>query len=398
MLLPGRRATASGYGDGMSDPPRLEVGATLEDEVRSFNDARTGARIHQLTQHASVNHSFFFLNSSFRPGAGGQVAFVTHRAGAPQLCLHDSGTTTCVSAATGMQPFSPAFSGDGSSLFYTNRQGEVRQIDLHSFEDVCLAVLDETSLGECGPSPDGRFLITSCRRGKTHALLLVDIESREGRIIFERPQKILHAQFHGSNPDIIEYAGDPLPRLWIVRRDGSQNQCLYENAKHEFIVHESFLGAGDDLIFAVWPRKLARMNIHDRTMQTIADVNAWHMASSRDGRLIVSDTNHPDRGLLLIDPQTGATRVLCHPDSSNSGSQWHEDFAAGPEVWTAIRGDDGRSLSWMEMKIDSVYGPQWTHPHPAFDETAQRVVYTSDCSGQPQVYVVEVEAGGAGNA
>ena len=370
----------------------LEKGANLPDKPNTFPDPITGAEIHQLTDHGSINHSFFFLNSSFRLGAPKQVGFVTHRSGDPQLCLFDfkTGAATCVSNATGLQPFSPSFSRGGQHIFYTNKQGEVRQINLDTLEDEVLASLEGASLGECGPSPDGRHLVTACKRDAMHGLFLIDIRNRRGKIIFERPEKIIHPQFHPGNSDIIEYAGDPLPRLWTIRRDGTDNQCLYENEKHEFIVHESFLGSSDDLIFSVWPYKLARMNIHDREMKTIAELNTWHMASSRDGTRIVSDTNHPDLGLVLIDPETGGHGTLCYPRSSNGGTQWEQDFAAGPEVWTSIRGEEGKSLSWMEMKADGVYGPQWTHPHPAFDEAGERVVYTSDCSGNPQVYVVEV--------
>ena len=42
------------------------------------------------------------------------------------------------------------------------------------------------------------------------------------------------------------------------------------------------------------------------------------------------------------------------------------------------------------MKVDNVYGPQWTHPHPAFDDAGARVVFTSDRTGTPQMYVVDV--------
>lgn len=374
-------------------PSPLQKGSPLPDQPATFSDPETGAQIHQLSNHQSINHSFFFLNSSFRPGAPRQVGFVTHRDKSPQLCLFDfeTGVSTCQSEAQDLLPFSPAFSRDGKHLFYSTRRGEVRQIDLDSLEDERLAALEEAALGECGPSPDGQFLVTACKRGNHHGLLLVDIEQRDASIIFERPEKIIHPQFHRANPDIIEYAGDPLPRLWSIRRDGSENRCLYENDRHEFIVHESFLGTSDELIFAVWPHRLARMNIHERKPETILELNAWHMVSTGDGSRIVSDTNHPDRGLLLIDPATGEYDTLCHPKSSNGGTHWREDFAAGPEVFSGIRGADGKSLSWMEMKVDNVYGPQWTHPHPAFDATGTRVVYTSDCSGTPQVYVVDVE-------
>ena len=370
----------------------LSPGEQLGDRPRRFRDEETGAPVIQLTDHASINHSFFFLNSSFRPGTPGQVGFVTHRGGDPQPCLFDeeTGGSRCLGAPDAMQAFSPSFSKDGSFLFYTNRGGEVRRIDVESLEDEPLARLEGASLGECGPSPDGRWIITACKRGDRHGLFLVDIQARSGRVIHERPEKIIHPQFHPGNPELIEYAGDPRPRLFIIRSDGSGDQCLYRNGEREFIMHESFLGISDDLVFSVWPHKLARMNIHRREMETIVEINAWHMASSRDGTQIVSDTNLPDRGVLLIEPESGAHRVLCRPNSSNGGTQWEKDYPAGAETWAAIRGEGGKDLSWMEMKVDHVYGPQWTHPHPAFDDSGTRVVYTSDCTGHPQVYVVEI--------
>jgi Tol biopolymer transport system component len=44
----------------------------------------------------------------------------------------------------------------------------------------------------------------------------------------------------------------------------------------------------------------------------------------------------------------------------------------------------------MEMKTDTVYGPQWTHPHPSWSPDEKQVIYTSDVSGTAQVYVAEI--------
>jgi Tol biopolymer transport system component len=44
----------------------------------------------------------------------------------------------------------------------------------------------------------------------------------------------------------------------------------------------------------------------------------------------------------------------------------------------------------MEMPSDSVYGPQWTHPHPSFSRDETLVAFASDRTGHPQVYVVEL--------
>ena len=44
----------------------------------------------------------------------------------------------------------------------------------------------------------------------------------------------------------------------------------------------------------------------------------------------------------------------------------------------------------MEVSTDTVYGPQWTHPHPSFSPDERKVVFASDKTGHPQVYVVEL--------
>jgi hypothetical protein len=58
--------------------------------------------------------------------------------------------------------------------------------------------------------------------------------------------------------------------------------------------------------------------------------------------------------------------------------------------FAAARQERKGTLSWMEMPTDTVYGPQWTHPHPSFSPDENLAVYTSDVSGHPQVYAVEV--------
>ena len=370
----------------------LTKGEQLPDRSSTYTDPDTGATVHQLTSDDSINHSFFFLNPSFRPGHEDQLGFVTHRGDKPQICLHDgqTGRSTCLTDREGVHAFSPVFSPDGKCIFYTTNTAEVWRIDLDSLSEDCLATLEGAGLGEAGASPDGRYIVTACKRESGHGVYVVDVEARSGRVIHETDMKIIHPQFHRADPDIIEYAGDPCPRLWTIRRDGSENQCLYPSTDKEFFVHESFLGTSDDLIFTVWPYRLAKLNIHKRELETVAEINAWHMASSIDGTKIVCDTNHPDIGLLLIDPATGAYKPLCTSGSSNQGTQWQQDHPAGADVWSSIRGEKGETLSWMEMKVDNVYGPQWTHPHPAFDVAGARVVFTSDRTGTPQMYVVDV--------
>ena len=51
---------------------------------------------------------------------------------------------------------------------------------------------------------------------------------------------------------------------------------------------------------------------HARTPQ-ICDFNAWHITPNRAGTHVLCDTNHPDRGLYLIDVATGAVTPSAPP-------------------------------------------------------------------------------------
>jgi hypothetical protein len=194
-------------------------------------------------------------------------------------------------------------------------------------------------------------------------------------------------------PEWIEFAGDPAPRMHRVRRDGSGLACLYEHTNHEFVVHETFLGSTGDLVYTVWPHSLWRMDWRTLRRTRICEFNCWHITPNRAGTRILCDTNHPDRGLFLIDAATGDRRLICVSEASSGGSQWRESRYALAEDFAAARSAAPSALSWMETPADTVYGPQWTHPHPSFSPCEKLVVFTSDRSGHPQVYAVEVPAG-----
>src|SRR5262249_4051746 len=147
----------------------------------------------------------------------------------------------------------------------------------------------------------------------------------------------------------------------------------------------------EEMIVVRWPYELRAFHLARRTFRTIAAFNAWHIRSDRAGQRVLCDTVHPDRGLQLVNAASGERRTLCCPQSSCQGSQWHKDRYALAADWQAAASAERRqSLSWMEMKTDTVYGPQWTHPHPSFSPSERWVVYCSDVTETPQVYAVEV--------
>ncbi|MBI4876371.1 MAG: PD40 domain-containing protein [Acidobacteria bacterium] len=87
-----------------------------------------------------------------------------------------------------------------------------------------------------------------------------------------------------------------------------------------------------------------------------SDYRLGHSMISADGRYIVSDVQKPgDNPLILVDLAKGSDRILCWPDSSVTGGH-----------------------------------PKGAHVHPSFSPSSRYIVYTSDRTGTPQVYVVPV--------
>jgi len=157
-----------------------------------------------------------------------------------------------------------------------------------------------------------------------------------------------------------------------MRRDGSENRCLYQHSNEEFIAHETWPGAGEELALVHWPFALKRLSPNYSStgtattrahFETIAAFNAWHIAPNRRGTETLCDTHHPDQGFWLVGVNSGDRSLLCWAGASCQGSQWrHSRYALKQDFERAAM--EKSVLSWMGAKADTVYGPQWTHPPP----------------------------------
>ncbi len=332
----------------------------------------------QITDGPAISHPTYFLQSSFFPG-GREMFFTSYRSGGAQLwsASLDTGEMRQITYGPSIHPYSPALHPGGDIV--VTRGGSLWAGERIIFEAT------DAELGECSISPDGEWLTAAYKQGTERGLVTGRFNG-SGWHAIPFPGTVIHPQFHPLEPEWIEFAGDPAPRMHRVCRDGSGMECLHQHGNDEFIVHETFLGSSGDLVFTVWPRMLCRMDWTTREISTIAEYNAWHIAPDKRGERILCDTNHPDNGLQIIDVATGAIRQLCLSESSNQGTQWRKSTYA-------LAGDfaeAGKNLSWMENAADSVYGPQYTHPHPSWSFEEDKVAFASDRTGVTQVYVVEV--------
>jgi hypothetical protein len=359
-------------------------------EYSREEDPATGAPVHRLTAAACINHHTYFLNSSLTPDE--QVLIIaSNRTGSWQLFSIEpfpQGEIRQWTAGDPIHPFSPAIHPSGESVFFV-RGGAIWEIRRHTLEERRIVSFDQAQFGEVSLSPDGEWITAAAKIGADHGLVVGRADGT-GWQFHRFPRTVIHPQFHPLEPEWIEFAADPAPRMHRIRRDGAGLECLYEHTNDEFVVHETFLGRTGHLVYVEWPFALWRMDWTTRERTRICSFNAWHIAPNRAGTLVLCDTNHPDRGLFLIDAATGSQRLVALSQSSNRGSQWTKSRYALAEDFAAARAALGATLSWMENAADTVYGPQYTHPHPSFSPSERFAVFTSDRTGHPQVYAVEL--------
>ncbi len=352
-------------------------------EWEVFPDPQTGARVTRLTSADCINHPLYYLTNSFSSD-GRWLVFASDRAGKMDLykVSLENGGIQRLTDLEGLQPFSGNVVDD---RVYFVTDGQVHELELASGNSRVVAERPGCGLGEVTVSCDRQQVACLVTRGDAASLLVARVDGTADHEILSGVRALYHPQFHPADPGQLIYSADPPdPRMWAVRTDGSDDRCIYRNEPEEWFVHETFLGRSGCLIVCHWRHGL-RMVEMDGTLKELSDLSVWHIASSPDGGSIVCDTHLPDIGLVLVDPETGRYRSLCTTAATNQGFQWKE---LTPLV------ADGEAPGWATMveeeSTETAYGPQWSHPHPSFSPDGKRVAFTSDMTGRPQVYVVDV--------
>ena len=228
-------------------------------------------------------------------------------------------------------------------------------------------------------SQDGRYLVTTNRDDANNQSLIirVDLETGEPEVVLRWDGWFTHPLPNPAHPDQITFVPGPdtqndmsLPmaeraRTWML--DVSTGEARpYLTMPYGFrATHEIWAPNGERFFFY---RKTQPGWVPVSIMSMKADGTDWqehyshdayrlgHGAVSNDGRWFVSDGQTPNRNpLLLISLETGAAETLAWPNASIEGG--HRKRA---------------------------------HVHPSFSPSGRYIVYTSDRSGVPQVYVVPV--------
>ncbi len=139
--------------------------------------------------------------------------------------------------------------------------------------------------------------------------------------------------------------------IWSATRDGSDERFM---ARMDMFGHHTILGQTDRLQGTGQPphRCIWIVESGKEPFKLAEGPYFWHSAASFDGEWIVADTSWPDEGLKLVHVPTGHWRTLCHPHAE-------QDHAG-------------------------------VHPHPGISQDGRKVVFASDRTGVPQLYIAHI--------
>ena len=345
-------------------------------EARWFRDERTGAMIRQLTSHNANSTKLSYTTQSWTPD-GRRIVFLSQvewGRGAPiaLFSVEDSGRNlTQLTETHSSSTFACIDWPRNRVLFATG--DTVRGVGLDDFREEDLFHLPGAGgFGCMTMHPDGRSALTTFTQDGLCRLARLWLETGEAEIIFEDPNGFGRAQFCGDGSGTIRFSGGRLNALptdshqafWAIEQDGTNLRAPIRQQADEEFTHDTWLGRGREVIhiqctndrdWEIYPSTIRAAHADTGESRVIARRGSyWHCSSSPDGKRIVSDTNWPQRGLVLIDVETGKERMLCWP------------------------GESGGSAGWG-------------HPHPSFSPDGTRVLYNSDATGAGQIYMALIE-------
>jgi oligogalacturonide lyase len=345
-------------------------------------DPRTGVSVRQVTDGPAIHHHPFFLAPAY-DDAMRRLFFVSHETGTAQVCAErqEDGAVVQLTDRDDLDEWSlyPAHGGDA---VYFTAVGAAWRLDLETLEEQPLFRFPHWErrrtggvagdMGTTALSRDDRWWAVHFKQNGHKSMAVIDTRAATGEVILDATA-IGHIQFCPDDPELIAYAGEHTARIRMVRRNGGDNRLVYEQRPGEWITHETWLPGRRELAFVDWPHGIRAIDVDDGRLRDLAHFNAWHAAVNRQGTQMVADTNFPDIGLQLFQLGPGSSRPtpLCYPEASNAGDHWGGPFPYG----------NGPI---------SVYAPQHTHPHPSFSPDGRQVVFTSDRTGNAQVYVATI--------
>jgi len=329
-------------------------------EWSEYRDRTTGFIVKQLTNSPSSHNIHFYFHDPAWTRDSRWFVFYSNRTGRTELFGLRMESGEIVQLTEGGA--GGALVSAQEPLVYYSAGNAFRGVNLDTMEERTIGALPGGVSCYSGPSEnaDGSLLVFGGKIGSRRGLLLMRVRDGAVSTIWETDGVPSHVNCSLVDPAWIMHCDSTLPdgkpkqRVWVLSTDEKRHWHPYTQTPQEWLTHESWLGTTGKLLICYWPTGIIEVNIDGSGERLVAAINAWHAGASRDGRFCVVDTNWPDRGIHLIERETGRMIKLCESDSATGNRR------ADVEV----------------------------HPHPSFSPDGKYVVFGSQKASNPEIYAV----------
>lgn len=339
------------------------LAASAGSERKSIIDPDTGVHVWQITSFPTVNQNLYF-HSRCWTADGKTFLFQSLRS-----ATRDSGSDLYRADVDGMGlervtkgiDFGNIALHPSKRIAYYHTGNEIFTVDIDTkaIEKVG-AVEGEGSVGGHPGSftDDGRlYCFVWVSKDGTQGFGTFDTSSKKSKLTpLGLKGRFTHIQIEPGKGKIIQFCGEKDAKgldLFVADESGKIEALPFTEGNG----HNAWLGATGKVYTATLGKTrniLCVMPGSDKVeVVAKAPPRFWHPGVSPEGDWIVSDTNAEDQQLHLISVKTGKHKPLCRVGSTGGHAQW-------------------------------------THPHPSVSPGGRHVLFNSDRTGIPHVYVAEI--------
>lgn len=352
-------------------------------EFETYTDRFTGATVTRYTGLRTNSNHIYFTNNSFYDN-GARIVFNSDRGNAHNLYSLDLETGDIDQ----LTDFPAAEYGHDENLLTAFVDAATASCAFFMGKTLYRLDLKTRELSAIYRMPDG------------YAHHIVSIAA-DGQHVFTSVNEIVP----GSHSLVETYLGHPLSRVERVAADGSGYTTVWQ--EHNYVAHvnasptdtnlltfchEGSWNVVDHRLWVLDIRTGKPIKLHPCAPNETIGHEYWYA----DGKRIGYHGHRPD-GCQLGHINADGTNDVSVAFPFNTGHIFSQDekFIVGDgardgryiRFWTL--GEDGMYTAPRALCLhDSTFKTQSAHVHPRLTPDGKKVLYTSDCSGYNQVYMV----------
>lgn len=390
----------------------MAIGEKLQSIFVTEKDPFTGVTLTRLTEPEVISHHMYFYNR-MTTGDGKKLLLCQEREEGRQLYLMDleTGEMEQLTEGKGVADYDGMISPDDKELFFSQK-GVYYRMDLQTKECRAFYRSPEGWMGgSLGPSDDFRYMAivetkldtlpkkegkgwdsfeSTCLAKPLCRIVYIDVEQGTSHVVTEDHCWMGHPQIRPGDPDTIMFCHEgPYDlidaRLWLVQSDGSNLRCCREQPNDLIITHEFWIPSGEKLAF-VYRETTGDLTENIRMIDPVTLEEEIFMPCSPYAHFIC------DKKYQYMVGDSQGSDVPIHMLTDEDRKKAKETLSNDFLYLVNVEKRTEQKLCYHGTSWSTVHGnAQDAHPHPCFTEDNERILFTSDKSGKPCIYMIEMK-------